>query len=230
MNIFTDIFSSKPAAAPAQQQPATTSAQSAQPPVSDANKDSQQAQNPVNPLDAYAKMYEDANKSSDLAAPVFKLDQKVIGEVSKSMDFTRGLDQTLLENALKGDTKSLLSVIQEVGRNAYSASLEHTTALTDTHLNQRSEFEKKRIEAGVRSQLTTSALADAPNYNHPVAKAELNRVASMYAASNPDATPQQIAQAAQKHLQDLAAALAPQKSQEQQQADAGETDWSKYLS
>lgn len=223
-----DIFKASPAA-PVPPAASPASAAPATPPVSDANKEQAAAQTPVNPLDAYAKMYEDANKSSDIRAPVFKIDPKVLGDVSKGMDFTKGIDQSMMERALAGDARSLLAVIQSVGQNSYSASLEHATVLTDTHLGQRADFESKRISAGVKTQLTNSALSDAPNYSHPVVKAELNRVASMIAASNPDASPAQIAQAAQKQLQDLAAALVPQKSQEQQQADSGETDWSKYL-
>ena len=214
---------------PAAQAPAAPAAPANQPPVSEANKEQQAAQTPVNPLDAYAKMYEDANKNTDIQAPSFKLDPKVLGEVSKGMDFTKGIDQDLMAKALSGDAKSMLDLIQQTSRNAYSASLEHATALTETHLSQRSEYEGKRIDAGVKNQLTSSALSEAPNYSHPVVKAELNRVASMIAQNNPDATPQQIAVAAQKQLQDLAAALTVQKSPEQQRADSGETDWSKYL-
>lgn len=183
---------------------------------------------PVNPLDAYKKMYEDANKSTDLVAPSFKIDPKVLGEVSASMDFTRGVQPELMEKALAGDTTALLGVIQAVGRSAYQASLEHGTALTETHLGQRGEYEGKRVDKGVRDQLTTNALSDAPNYSHPVVKAELNRVASMFAASNPDASPQQIAKAAQEHLQALSAALAPGATAAETSANAP-MDWSKYL-
>jgi hypothetical protein len=184
-------------------------------------------QTPINPLDAYKTMYENANKNSDLAAPSFKLDPKTLGDVSKSMDFTKGIDPALMEKALAGDAKSLLAVINASGQAAYSASLEHATALTETHLGQRAEYEGKLLNKGVKTQLTTDALSSAPNYDHPVVKAELNRVASMYSAANPDATPQQVAKAAQKHLQDLSAALSPPKTQDE--TAAGEMDWSKYL-
>jgi len=183
----------------------------------------------VNPMDAYNKMYEDANKSSDIAAPSFKIDPKVLGDVSKSMDFTKNVDPALIQKALDGDSKSLLAVMSQVGQNSYSASLEHATALTETHLGQRADYENKRIDKGVREQLTSSALSSVPNYSHPVVKAELNRVAGMFAASNPDASPAQIAQAAQKHLQDLSNALSPTKTPEQVQQDSGEMDWTKYL-
>lgn len=185
-------------------------------------------QAPVNPLDAYNKMLENAGKSSDIQAPSFRLDPKVLGEVSSGMDFTKGIDPALMEKALAGDTKSLMAVINQSNRAAYSASLEHATALTETHLGQRAAFDQGRVDKGVKQQLTTNALSTAPNYSHPVVKAELNRVANQFASANPDASPQEVAAAAQKYIADLSAALTPGKTaQEQQQAEG--TDWTQYL-
>ena len=185
---------------------------------------------PVNPLDAYKKMYDTANASSDIHAPVFKLDPKVLSEVSATMDFTKNVNPELITKALAGDAKSLLEVMQAVGRNSYSASLEHATTLTETHLGQRADFEGKRVDAGVKKQLTTDALSTtAPNYDHPVVKAELNRVADMFARANPDASPQQIAKAAQKHITELSAALNPAAAKSDGNVDANGMDWSKYL-
>lgn len=184
---------------------------------------------PVNPLDAYKKMLDNADKSGTIQAPSFKLDPKVLEDVSKSMDFTKGLDSSLLENALKGDAKSLLQVIQSVGQNSYRASIEHNTALTETHLGQRSAYDNSRVTAGVKTQLTSDALSSAPNYDHPVVKAELNRIAGEFARSNPDASPQQVAKAAQQYINDLNAALTPAKKSSDGSNSEGEFDWSKYL-
>lgn len=183
----------------------------------------------VNPLDAYKTMLDNAGKSSDIQAPSFKLDPKTLGEVSSSMDFTKGLNPDLMQKALGGDAKSLLDVIQAVGRNSYSASLEHATALTETHLGQRAAFDQSRVDKGVKQQLTSSHLSSVANYDHPVVKAELNRVANQYAASNPDASPQQVAQAAQKYIQDLQQAMNPSKTAEETAKASGEMDWSQYL-
>lgn len=225
-----DMFKSSPAPDNNSSQPPTEKSLSASPPSTDPSgkipgSDGIQ----VNPLDAYKKMFDNADKSSDIQAPSFKLDPKVLGEVSKSMDFTKGIDPSLLEKALGGDAKSLMQVIQSVGQNSYSASLEHATALTETHLGQRAAFEGSRVDKGVKQQLTSNALSTATNYGHPVVKAELNRVASQYAAANPDASPQQIATAAQKYIADLNSALNPSKTPEQVTKE-GETDWTKYLS
>ena len=182
--------------------------------------------NNQNPLDVYSKMFDTANNGSDLQAPSFKIDPKVLSDVSSKMDFTRGVNQETLAKATSGDTAALLDIIKTVGQNSYRAALEHNTALTDSYLTNRGDFDKKSLERGVKSQLTASELSSAPNYNHPVVKAELNRIASQFAAANPDASPQEVAKAAQKYIADLQNALNPTAKTESSEE---EMDWSKYL-
>lgn len=182
--------------------------------------------NNQNPLDVYSKMFDTANNGSDLQAPSFKIDPKVLSDVSSKMDFTRGVNQETLAKATSGDTAALLDIIKTVGQNSYRAALEHNTALTDSYLTNRGDFDKKSLERGVKSQLTASELSSAPNYNHPVVKAELNRIANQFAAANPDASPQEVAKAAQKYIADLQNALNPTAKTESSEE---EMDWSKYL-
>lgn len=183
-----------------------------------------------NPLDAYRKMYENANTNNELTEPVFSIDPKVLGDVSKKMDFTRGINPETLQKATSGDVTALMDIIKSVGQNAYRASLEHSTALTDSHLKTRGDFESKKLERGVNKKLTESALSTAPNYSHPVVKAELNRIASQIAASNPDASPKQVAESAQQYLTDLYGALNPNAGKTAKEiAGNDEMDWSKYL-
>jgi hypothetical protein len=189
-------------------------------------------QTPANPLDAYQKMFDNAAKAGDgTSAPSFKLDPKVLAEVSSSMDFTKSIPQELMQKALTGDVASLMEVIKQSNQQAYRASLEHTSTLTDSFLNQRQTFEQSRVDKGVRNQLTQSELAQTPNYDHPVVKAELNRVAEQFARANPDASPQSIAKAAQQYLTDLHAAMNPTTKQGGDSSIGdGQMDWSKYLS
>lgn len=185
--------------------------------------------NPVNPLDSYAKMFENAAKNSGIQAPVFKLDDKVVDEVSSKMDFTKAIPPETMQKAMSGDAQAFLSVIQATTQQAYKAAIQHSTSLTDTFMNQRAEYDQSRINSGVKEQLTTQAMSDAPNFDHPVIKQELNRVANQFAKANPDATPQEIAKASQKYISDLASALNPQAKPDPNLSSSG-MDWSKYLS
>jgi hypothetical protein len=184
-----------------------------------------------NPLDVYTKLYDNANKATPNEPPSFNLDPKVVADVASKMDFTRGVDPELVQKATNGDAGAMMQLIQEVGRNSYRASLEHVTKLTDTHLGQRAEYDTKKVQSGIKSQLTSDALSSLPNYNHPVIKAELNRIANQFANSQEyaDATPSQIAEAAKRYLNDIHAAMNPaNKTVAQQQEEEG-MDWTKYL-
>jgi len=223
MDFFKPVTSTTPTQSTQAAQPEQTSTG-----LSDHSAPIAKEVTPENPLDVYRKMFDTAATTGEVQAPSFKLDPKVLSDVSQGMDFTAKVDPALMEQALAGDSKALIAVIQAAGRTAYSASLEHATALTEAHLGQRSAYESSRVDKGVKQQLTSDALSTAPNYSHPVVRQELNRVASQYAAANPDASPKDVAEAAQKYIADLSQALS--KSPVAAEGTNMEMDWAKYLS
>lgn len=180
----------------------------------------------VNPLDAYTKLFDNTNKNTEVA-PVFSLDPKVLGEVSASMDFTQGISPELMQQAQGGDTKALIQMMQHVGRQAYQSAMNHNTTLTDKFVGARSAYDLKSVGSKVKSELTSSALAGAPNANHPVVKQELTRIANALQAEHPDSSPQQIAEAAQKYFADMYSAMNPTEAAPA--VPKGETDWGAYF-
>lgn len=185
-------------------------------------------QEPANPLDVYGKMFDNAAKNSEIQAPSFKLDSKVVDEVASKMNFTQGLDPQVVQKAMQGDPEAFMATLQAATQNAYKAAIQHNTSLTDTFINQRSEYEQKRLQTGVHKELTNQALSTAPNFSHPVIKQELNRVAEQFSRANPDASPVEIAEAAKKYITDLSSALNPAAPTDKAQKE--DMDWSKYLS
>lgn len=192
------------------------------------------AKSASNPFDDYAKLFKSAAENSDIQAPTFSLDPKVIADVAGKMDFTKGISPELMSKATSGDAAAMMQLIQETGRNAYRASLEHATKLTDTHLGQRSEFETKNLKRGVKEQLTSDALSQGnANLNHPTIKAELNRIAKQFAASPEyaDASPAEIAKAAHNYMNDLHAAMNPADPNKTKEGKAKPTeiDYMEYI-
>ena len=222
-------------AAPSNGQQANQPADPAPKTVAETNPNSP-AKTDENPLDLYAKMFQNAATASDIQAPSFSLDPKIIADVSSKMNFTQGINPELVQKANSGDAAAMIELIQEVGRNSYRAALEHTTKLTDTHLNQRADFDSKKLAKGVKQQLTSDALSssDNANLNHPVVRAELNRIAQSFAASPEyaDASPQQIAAAAKKYMQDVHEAINPTpkaKAAKGQGGDDSGFDYAEYI-
>ena len=97
-------------------------------------------QEPINPLDAYAKIFENANKEE--VRRLLMLIIKFLMKFQGKMNFISQANPELLQKAQSGDTSAIIELIQEVGCNAYKSALHHTTALTDAHLTRRGEFEK----------------------------------------------------------------------------------------
>lgn len=239
MDFFKPKAATQPAAATNQPPAAANAGDPPKATIEQTNPNSP-AKTAENPLDVYAKVFQNAATNSDIQAPSFSLDPKIIADVSSKMNFTQGVNPELLQKATTGDAAAMIELIQEVGRNSYRAALEHSTKLTDTHLGQRAEFDSKKLVKGVKQQLTSDALSssDNINLNHPVVRAELNRIAQTFAASPEyaDASPQQIAQAAKKYMQDIQEAMNPPSknrgskgNQGDKGSDDGGVDYMKWI-
>lgn len=229
MASIMDMFS-KPKAP---EVPAVAKPQDTTPDNPEVNNPNNPAKSSENPIDKYQKMFDNAVNDSDIQAPSFKLDPVIVADVSSKLDFTKGINPELLQKAQGGDASAIMELIKSVGSNAYRASLEHTTSLTDAYLNKRTEFDNKRLSKGVKEQLTSDALNSNPNFKHPVIKAELNRIAKQMAASPEyvDASPKDIAEAAATYLTELHNAMNPadpSKTKEGKQKP-DEVDYMKYI-
>jgi hypothetical protein len=184
-------------------------------------------QEPVNSLDAYNKLWDNSTTPAD-KAPSFNIDPKVLGDAAGSMNFTQGIPPDLMAKATSGDANALVEIINLAARQAYQSSLSHSSALTDRFVAARSEFDMKGINSKVTQSLTSSALADSPNYDHPVVKAEFNRVANAFQAQNPDATPAQIVAQTKKYMTDMQEALNPTAKSKEAEANKP-TNWSEWM-
>lgn len=182
----------------------------------------------VNPLDAYAKVFENVNTPGDIP-PSFTIDPKVLSEVSGSLNFTNNIPADLMQKATSGDANAMVQLMNHVAQQAYQASLHHSSALTDKFVNARSSFDLKSVGSKVKGELTNTAMAAIPNYKHPAVKLQLNMIADAMSRQNPDASPQEIAKAASQYIQDLASAINPTTGNSQQSKESSGEDWSAYF-
>ena len=185
-------------------------------------------QEPPNPLDVYAKLFDNATTPEKDLPPAFNLDPKLMDDVSNSLDFTKGVSPELLSKATSGDMNAMLQIINRVGQQSYRTALHHSTSLTDKFVGARSQHDLKNLGTHVKRELTDQALSSDPNFSHPVVKKQLNDIANRMQRENPEASPIQIAQAAKQYILDLAEALNPPSKEKQEGADK-EMDWSEYL-
>lgn len=188
----------------------------------------QQPQTPANPLDAFNGMFDNSNTEAD-KPPSFFLPKDTLDTVARGQNFVSGIDNELMTKALSGDAQSLVDVINATAQNAYKASMDHMSGLSDRYVNNRLDFDNKSFGNKVKEQLTTAELSNnTPGFNHPVVKAQLSSVAKDLAKKNPDASPQEIATMARSYITQLAQAINPQSDQTETKS-AGNTNWDEYF-
>lgn len=226
MGIFDNMFNTKPAAPAAPTPPATT------PPAPGAAPDGKMPgtdQHPVNPMDAYAKLWDTVDTDTSVA-PAFSIDPATLDKVSGSLNFTQNVAPELMQKATSGDMTALMQIMNQVGQQAYKASISHNSTLTDKFVEARSKYDFKNIGSTVKQEMTSTALqTSVPNATHPVVKQELRRIADAMQKQNPDASPQEIADSAKKYFNELYSAVNPGQTQQEQQAATGEQDWDEYF-
>lgn len=194
---------------------------------------------PPNPLDIYGKIFENnPDADSNSAPPSLSLDSNVLSDVTKQLDFTKGIDSEAMQRLQSGDLSSLPDVLNAVARQAYSTAMQHNSALVDKFVSQRAEYDAGRIAPTVKSALTESKLSSTmEGMDFPGMKQQLTEVASRLAKAYPDASPDWIAQQAQDYTKQSAMralGLSPEQiqqfqTQQQQQKTAADTDWSTYF-
>ena len=205
------------------------------PPTIDPNNPDS-ARTHANPLDVYREILDNQNKGDSNLPPSFDIPEAELDKVVSGLDFTSNVPPELLERAVSGgDPKAFMEILALSTRQAYKTAIQHTTKLTEAQFGQRSNYDDTRMQKAVKSGLVDNSLSSVNNYNHPVARKELNRVASDMAIQYPDKTPQQIADAARDYLQQVAAAIQnPKQALPGQHLDPTgkemEFDWGSYLS
>jgi hypothetical protein len=183
---------------------------------------------PVNPMDAYGKMFDNTGLQAD-KPPSFSIAPDVMDKVVGQQDFTKGINPELFQKVLQGDSNAFMEVLNSVGRNAYRSSIEHGGMLTDQFVSAREGHSNKGFSSKVKQELTTNALSGTPNFQHPVVRKQLTEIATRMSQLHPDASPQEIADLSKQYLTDLSSVINPPADTKAQEASK-ETDWDKYFS
>lgn len=232
-NIFSRVFSGNSKAQNIQQQNSDASGDGKRPvasggsstqqgneieglqdPNNGQNKGAKKSATPQSPLDDFSTLFDapdpnDPNKEALPPSLSISAD-KLKGHVDK-LDFTKDLPEEALQGiANMGDQgKLILSLLNHVGRQAYSTAVQHNSAITDRFVGQRSEFDSKSLQNRVKSELVRSGFHK--SNSHPVVKAAQEMLAAQLQAKNPDATPDWIQEKTNSFFQLLGQQLAPQK-------------------
>lgn len=160
-------------------------------------------QKPADPLAAFSKIFDNPDESTVKKPPSFKLDPTVIKGAADSLNFSEALTPEILAKLKAGDDSGYVELANALGRKIYSQSLEHSSALTDRFVSLRSEHDQSNLGRQMNSHLAKNSLESIAASN-PTAKKMLDFIADGIVRTNPDATPEFIAEQTPKFFLELA--------------------------
>jgi len=182
---------------------------------------------PVDPLAPFAKMYDTPTQQD--TAPQFALDNAALTAAAGSLNFMQGVDPAIMQRAEAGDSKAIMQLIEHAGRQAYQSALSHSSTLTNKFTEAREAFNNKGFSGKVKSELTVNAMTGMANFDHPVVRKELIKVAQDIQRQHPDASPQEVATRAKEYITELSRAVNPSSTTPQSKGTQQSTDWDAFF-
>lgn len=187
------------------------------------------------PLSAYANLWKKTEPGQEDQAPQFTIKPETINQAAEGLDFMGTLPEGVSLDGFGENKETLAALLNHVARSTYATAINHQSQLTGKFTDLRLAHESKSIPKHIRESMTNYSIDNDPAASKsPVIKESLRMVSKQFRDLHPDATPEQIAKMSKSFFTDLAGAMNPEKSKEEQameqsQAPGGiDFDWSKY--
>lgn len=134
-----------------------------------------------------------------------------LNAIASKLDFSSAISPASLAALQEGKPEALLSVMNDVGRAAYMAALQHSGAMNDTILDNRLNSLSKSLPDDISKVLTDNGLREhISSFENPVVKEGMKGIADRVRAAHPDATPKEVAKMTQDYFLALAQAISPE--------------------
>lgn len=237
MSIF-DIFSSKPATAPAttEQAPAPAATTSADSSVS-TTPAAAATTTPTTPtpFDGFTNLWEP--NATDTAAPDDSLfgvvDPKKVFEAAKSANFSSAISPEMLAAITAGGEGASVAFQQAINAATQAAFAQSTLATTKLIEQAIAKTNAKNL-ADLPGLVKRHTAADSmhgenPALSNPAAAPIIAAIQAQMALKHPNATASELKSLATKYLENFAEVVKPTKPAEAPKAAEGEVDWDKFI-
>lgn len=163
------------------------------------------------PLDGFKDLWKIDDKSKAAVptlSPVLNVEPTKIMEAARQIDFTKGVDTTLVDKATKGDAAAFMNVINTVAQNAFAQGAAATTRIVDTGFKaQENNFNKSVMPDILRRHSIKEAVAETPLANNPATAPLIGMLEQALTAKFPTAAASEIKSQATKFLDEFATSI-----------------------
>lgn len=204
--------------------PEPTATATAPEPVGDANNLVPSAENtPVSvqpnaesPIADYAKVWE-TELTGNKATQAIALNQDELAKIANNMDFNAGVSPEDLAAVAQGGEASiaaLQSIMNQVGRNAFSNALQGSASLTNSAaVNTQNQMTSQLPDQLKALTASNNLRAANSNLNDPAVAPMVAMIEQQLLATYPTATAQELEQMTSNYLTQFSAAVSPKPAQ-----------------
>lgn len=214
------------------QQQATQSQQNTQNQVPQAFEGTPSAQG--SPLDEFAKIFDTKNTEGKQQGPqsLFNYDPDKMSETINGINFADSIDPEMAQKALQGDAQAFFDVLNSVGRNVFSQSVNLNTKMVDSGFNTGLQRFESSLPKKIRDLNLGQHVQQQEPFNHPAVKPLMNVLHRQFAEQYPDSSSEQITSMVKKYLGQVAAVTNPPQNDQSQSPNPfaeQESDFSNFF-
>ena len=185
-------------------------------------------------LDKWAKLAENKsseNNPSDSPKEVFDpvailKDPESLDRISDSLDFTQSISAETQEKLANNAPDAMLSLVNDVGKAAYLQAIQHSSALSQQHVDDRFTQQRGQTKEDIQSGLGNYELEQAlPEIKNPIIQLGIKSFVSELRAQTPNISGKDIATNVRGYLSDMHTALSPESSSSDGNKSIEEIDW-----
>jgi len=143
---------------------------------------------------------------SPTSKPVFQpTDPQALQQAVSSINFAEVVPAELMTKAAGGDAAAMMEMMNLVARAGYSASAESSKELLSQHDSVRTSQIDQLIEQRFKQMMGGEAVKKVnPAFENPKYAPMLDKLQKQFQAAYPNASPQELANHAQKFMEDFA--------------------------
>lgn len=147
-----------------------------------------------------------------LSQPLLNTDPAKLAQTARQMDFTNGVDPTLMTKALGGDIEALKQVINGASQNAFIAASTLGQNITENAAKTNNSRLDSAMNERFKQFLVDQQRSDNPVLQHPAVAPVLDLTKQQLTRKHPEKSAGEIQQMAEQYVSGLAEAFTGNKS------------------
>lgn len=198
-----------------------------QSPTGDPTMQNGTKQGEESPMDFFKDLFnikeDDAEDQFDPEADYFPLDPTKLGEQVSSTNFVQGDNfEDLMQNALKGDVKSMQNMLNGVAQNVFKQAIMMSAKISDKTARESYSRTQRVLPDTLKSLISDDEVSNLnPMFKHPAMAPVIKGIKKQIQQAYPNAGPKELTEMTNRYLTSMTKMMAGTDDQQDTKKQSG---------